>query len=1045
MNGKVRIKDKMRSAYTPAQWLGVQIETIKQERLSDPFALTDWEIREALYRGPGDYKWIDRKWRKFRPGGVWGGEDRTGFFRCEVKVPASYRGKCCVAVLVPGGEGLMRLNGKPLAGLDIKHDTVFIAERMKGGETLRIEIEQNAAQMEIYEYVHKFDTAYLAVLDREIEAAYFDFKCAYEVMNSDRASHEARGFLFSELQSAMSIVDFHAAGRKGFRDSISRARAALRKNIYASGRFREEGRLNMVGHSHIDLVYQWGYREFLRKIGRTHATALNMMREFPEYLFCQSQMKLYEDLKRLYPEIYAGIKRRVKEGRWEVVGGMYVEPDCNLISGESLIRQILHGKEFMKKEFGADSAVCWLPDVFGNSWIMPQILLKSGIRFFITNKIVIWNDTNEFPHNTFWWEGPDGSRVLAHMPATHFGASVDGDVMLTNWDEYKQKVECGEAMYNYGYGDGRGGPNRDDVLSGMRFGRMPGVPHAEFAHAQTCFERAEASIGKPLPVWKDELYLETHRGTYTTQAILKKNNRRAEILYRNVEALSSIAELLGGRYPKKELDEGRKIILKNQFHDILPGSHVTEARDDAVEEYWTVFAAGGSAKKTAVDFILKKIGSGADAPAIAVFNTATWQRTGAVEAEIKAPAGKFRIEDFDGNEVPYQVTGRNRAAARVLISARNVPPMGYKLFRLVSGKPTEFAPPAATETGMENGFFRIRFARDGTIAGIFDKKSRREVLTPGGRGNRFQLFEDVPGRYPAWDIVPMYKNMEFEPAPVSRSYVEEAGPVRAVVVQERGFMKSKIVQRIVIYGDITGIDFQTEIDWRERDKLLKVGFDVDVSAMKAAYDISCGYIERPTHRNTTWDAAKFEVCGHQWADLSEGDYGVSLLNDCKYGHDIEGNLMRLTLLKGSQRPDPTADLGHHSFTYSLYPHAGDWRAAGTPRRAWELNDPLFSMPVSDRRGPLGPEKSFLSIDRDHVAMMALKKAEDGGGYILRLCEIQNRRGTVTVKFFLPVARAAECDLLENEIGKARVAGGALLFKIKPYEIRTFRLHFSREK
>jgi alpha-mannosidase len=282
-------------------------------------------------------------------------------------------------------------------------------------------------------------------------------------------------------------------------------------------------------------------------------------------------------------------------------------------------------------------------------------------------------------------------------------------------------------------------------------------------------------------------------------------------------------------------------------------------------------------------------------------------------------------------------------------------------------------------------------------------------------------------------------------APVSRSYVEEAGPVRAVLVQEREFMKSKIVQRIVIYGDVPRIDFQTKIEWAERDKLLKVGFPVDVSAMKAAYDISCGYIERPTHRNTSWDAAKFEVCGHQWADISEGDYGVSLLNDCKYGHDIEGGMMRLTLLKGSQRPDPTADLGHHSFTYSLYPHAGDWRAAETPRRAWELNDPLSSHPAAIRKGSPGPEKSFLTIDRDHVAMMALKKAEDGDGFILRLCEIENRRGAVSVNFFLPIAKAAECDLLENETGKARLAGGALRFDIKPYEIRTFRLRFGREK
>jgi alpha-mannosidase len=1034
---QVRIKDKMRSAYTPQQWMDVQIEKIKTARFSETLKLEHWNIREVNYHGPGNYEWLDQQWRPYQIGDEWGGENRTAFFRCEAKVPANFDGKYCVLHLKPGGEGLLTLSGKQLAGLDSKHEVVFLSERMKGGEPLQIEIEQYVNEMEIPKIVHQFSVAELAVLDRDIEDAYFDLKCAYDIVMTPQAGNEVRAFLFDELKKAISLIDFEEDGEK-FRASVMKARSYVLDNIYNSGRFKHHGRLNMVGHSHLDFVYQWDYSEFLRKIGRTHATTLNMMREFPDYLFCQSQMKLYEDLKSLYPEIYDGIKERVKEGRWEVIGGMYVEPDCNLISGESFVRQLQFGRECALREFGTTSSVCWLPDVFGIAWFIPQILKRAGFRFLITNKPVIWNDTNEFPHNTFWWEGPDGSRILAHLPATHFGASVDADVMLTNWNEYKQKVECNEAIYNYGYADGRGGPNREDVLSGRRYKNMPGMPQSLFAHGEEAFERIEANVAN-LPVWKDELYLETHRGTYTTQARLKKNNRKAEILYRNAEAMSALASLLGGSYPQEDLHEGWKLILKNQFHDILPGSHVTQAFHDALKDYETVFEKGDKALTSALNYIGNQISS--DSAAVAVFNMQPWERTDVVDAEFKtAPDASFKIVDANGNSVPFQVLSQDEGQARVLIEAYDVPPMGYTVYRLVEGQPDGSTPFIVHDESIENDFFQVRFDGQGAISGIYDQKNDRQVIE---EGNKFQLFEDVPGRYAAWDIVPMYKDREFEVPPVERSEIVENGPVRLVLRQERGLMNSRMVQKIILYRSLRRIDFETEIEWGERDRLLKAGFLVNVNAMRATYDMSYGYIERPTHANTSWDAAKFEVCGHLWADLSEGDYGVSLLNDCKYGYDIFGHRMRLTLLRGPQYPDPTADLGHHSFTYSLYPHRGDWRQAETPRRAWELNDPLMAIPIGRGDGNLKSSGSFLSIVSDHVMISALKMAEKGDGLILRLYEDQNRRGTVNVTFFNPPSRAIECDPYENEIGKADVVSGSLRFDIKPFEVRTFKLYFDK--
>jgi alpha-mannosidase len=1039
---QVRIKDKMRSAYSPQMWLGVLIERIRERQYELSHQINDWEIREAVYLGPGHYEWIDEDWKPFRSGTKWGGENHTAFFRCDLIIPDEFDGKYGMFRLKPGGEGLLRLQGIPFAGLDTKHDTVFLAERLVAGERFHLEIEQTVDEMEIPEVLHVFELSELVALNRETEDSYHDFKCLYDLMSTPQADPEVAAFLFHEIKKALSLIQFAPEG-EDFPSSLRDARQYLADNVYNSGRYKQEGRLNMVGHSHLDFVYQWDYNEYLRKIGRTHSTTLNIMREFPDYLFCQSQLRIYDDLQEYYPEIYDGMKKRIKENRWEVIGGMYVEPDCNLISGESFTRQLLVGNEIAKRAFGTTSSVCWLPDVFGIAWYIPQVLKQTGYKYLITNKPVIWNDTNEFPHNTFWWEGPDGSRILAHLPCTHFGASIDPDILLTNWNEYKQKIVCSEAIYNYGYADGRGGPNREDILTGRRFKNTPGVPASEFVHGQEAFDRMEAKAQK-LPVMKDELYLETHRGTYTTQARLKRNNRKAEILYRNAEALASMATVFGKDYPGKELEEGWKLILKNQFHDILPGSHVNSAYHEAVRDYKMVFQKGDSVFRGTLKFLAGKMkADNTKLASFAVFNMQPWIRNDVAELEVTLPENKaFRMVDQDGEMVPHQIMARKGDTCRLLTEVRNIPPMGHAVYHIMEGNGNHSSGFVVNEKTIENTFFRIRFHEDGTITELFDKTNLRQVFARGAHANKFQLFEDEPGKYAAWDIVQMYKDHEFDVAGVQHSEITEKGPVRLVVEQERQFYKSSIRQKIILYHSLPRIDFETEIDWQERDRLLKVGFPANVNAMKAAYDISYGYIERPTHQNTSWDAARFEVCGHMWADLSEGDYGLSLLNDCKYGHDILGNQMRLTLLKGPQYPDKKADLGKHYFTYSLFPHAGDWRQAQTPRRAWELNDRIMAIPIQNGSGDSCPSDSFLQIDRDHVMLSALKMAEDGNGIIIRLYEDQNRRGRCRVSFFKEPVSAVECNPLEKKTGEAEIVSGALEFDIKPFEIKTFRIFFN---
>jgi alpha-mannosidase len=1033
MNENIRIKDKMRSAYTPQQWLGVQIYKIIERRFTQINQIENWQKKESFYRGLGKYDWMDTEWKDYTPGENWGGDKKTAFFQTEISVPASFNEKYCVLNLKPGGEGVLKVNGVYTAGLDIKHDVVFLTDDAIEGEKYKLEIEVYCNEMEINAVVHRFPVSEICVLDRDIEDVFYDFQCLYDVMETPQSSSEVTAFLLLELRKAIMLIDFYETDLSVFKAGLLEAQKYLYLNVYNSNKFQIEGHLNMIGHSHLDLVYQWDYDEFLRKIGRTHSTVLNMMKEFPDYLFCQSQLKLYEDLKSFYPEIYESMKNRISEGRWEVIGGMYVEPDCNLISGESLIRQLQIGLGITKDEFNKSSTVCWLPDVFGNAWFIPQILKKVGIKYFITNKPVIWNDTNEFPHNTFWWEGPDGSRILTHLPATHFGTNINSDVMLMNWNEYKQKTVCEEAIYNYGYGDGRGGPNRKDVLTSRRYKKCPGMPKSELVHGEDAFKNIAKKVTN-IPVWKDEIYLETHRGTYTTQARLKKNNRRSEILFRKAEAFSALASLDGSVYPSEKLLEGWKLILKNQFHDILPGSHIRKAYNDSIKDYDKIFEIGESVFNSAIkNLVPMKERS----QTIAVFNTLVWERNDCVEFTVDATGIKNPIVvDLNGNEVPSQIIKTEEDEITLIAAVENIPSSGYKVYKVVEGRSEFTSPFTASETSIENKFFKIDFAEDGSISSIFDKYNKKELIIPKGRGNRFQMFEDVPGKYAAWDIVPTYKDKEFLIPAVEETKIIENGSVRLVLSQKRNFYKSRIEQRIVIYRNLPKIDFITDIDWTERDRLLKVGFPVEVNSMRAAYDISYGYIERPTHENTSWDAAKFEVSAHMWVDLSEGDYGVSLLNDCKYGYDISGNQMRLTLLKGSQFPDPEADLGHHSFTYSFFPHKGDWRTAETPKRAWELNSKLAAFSVSNTGET---EKSYMHIDGDHVMFSALKVTEKGDGLLIRVYEDQNSRGSVTISLDRAILDAVECDLLENEIGKAEVKNGKLVFDIKPYEIKTFKL------
>ncbi|MDD3927455.1 MAG: glycoside hydrolase family 38 C-terminal domain-containing protein, partial [bacterium] len=714
--------------------------------------------------------------------------------------------------------------------------------------------------------------------------------------------------------------------------------------------------------------------------------------------------------------------------------GTWVENDCNLVSGESLVRQCLYGQRFFKEEFGVDVRVGWLPDVFGYSWAMPQIYRKSGLEYFMTSKIS-WNDTNRFPYNTFWWQGIDGTRIFTQLIHGTYNALVKPAEMQQLWEDYNSKLECPDFISSYGHGDGGGGPTREMLEYLPRLSDIPGLPKACTGRVHDYFDRI-AEETENLPVWNGELYFERHRGTYTSQARNKRFNRKSELLYREAEMYCSIASLHGKSYPDEELRRGWQTILLNQFHDIIPGSSINEVYKDSRVQYESVMECGERLHREAQESIAAGINTQGEGTPVLVFNSLSWERSGMVSIEVGS-AGSLKVIGSDGAEVPSQLS-----EGKLLFLAEHLPSCGYAVYRLVEGSRLAEESPFMVQDGkVVTPYYEMEFLSDGTIARLYDRLRKREMLPEGTRANHLQVFEDKPTICEAWDIELQYQEKSWEFKPVSPVQVREKGLLRLVLQQELNYNKSSLVQDMILYAHSPRIDFVNKVDWQERKILLKVAFPVEIHASRATYEIAFGAIERPTHWNNGWDKARFEVSGHRWADLSEADYGVSLLNDGKYGWDIKDNIMRLSLLRSSESPDPEADRGEHLFTYSLLPHTGDWRN-GTLQAAHELNSPAVALVTNFHDGRLDGRHSFMGIDRCGTLIDTVKQAEDGNGIIIRVYEAYGTRGPAVLVLDRDIVEACECDLLEHRIGETDYRGKEISFHINPFEIRTFKVRVS---
>jgi len=1013
----------------------------------------------------------DSAWPVIQPNTYWG-KWRTDFvMRGQFQVPADWASNIPVALYLPLGdagdfshpETLAYVDGSPYATCDRHHQEIILPKVWRDGHPHTLALhgwtgmggwDEGRPGTQLF----MRDCA-LVQIDQPTRDFIATVRVALGIAAQLDENQPAKGRLLTALDEAFKILDTREPFAAGFYTSVTPAHAALKAGIAEAGPPLEAD-IVATGHAHIDVAWLWTLGQTRRKAGRTFHTVLRLMEQFPDYHFTQSQPQLYDYVRQDYPDLLPAIKERVSEGRWEPIGGMWVEADCNVSGSESLARQFLLGRSFFREHFGshAESPVLWLPDVFGYAWNLPQLIKQAGLEYFFTIKIG-WSQYNRLPYDSFWWQGLDGTRVLTHFSTTKeigsayastYNALVTPAEVIGTWTNFKQKELPQKLLMSFGYGDGGGGPTRQMLENIREMTAFPATPRMSQGSVKDFFQSMEKSVGDRLPVWNGELYLEYHRGTYTTQSRNKRANRQSEFLLHDAEFLAALAGLLSSdyTYPRNAFHHAWELICLNQFHDIIPGSSINAVYIESQQQYAEIKASVTSLRQASLNAIAEHVDGD-----VLLINPTTFARHALAFWPRQLSAGQT-LQGINGRPILTQPT-----VDGTWISAGEVAPYGVAGLTINKGEAPSQSPtlplPAGERAGvrgeqgltvtptlLENKQLRVELNTAGDITRIYDKANQREVLPPGAIANQFQAFEDRPLNFDAWDIDIFYDDKMWTSEPALSVNVVESGPLRATLEIKRRILNSTYTQRISLAYNSARLDFETNIMWQERHILLKVAFPVEVFSPVATYEIQWGNVQRPTHRNTSWDWARFETCAHKWVDLSEGNYGVSLLNDCKYGHDIQGNLIRLSLLRSPTSPDPEADQGEQRFTYSLFPHAGQWDER-TVAEAYALNDPLIVFEPTEKRQAKKPASalasSLISSNSPNIIIETIKQAEDGQGLIVRFYESQRQRGEVTLTTSFAVKKAWIANLLEENQTELKPEGNQVSLFVTPYQIVTLRL------
>ena len=968
----------VRRSMRPEEWTDLRFGWLKRHIYSEKWEIKNILIRDARQTQEMKFEYYSDSYRPLEKGNMYFTPDGTAFIKADVEIPAHLKGKELWFALKTAAEICVKVNGTYIGGVDPNRERMLLSPYINENDVLHFEMmgynrskpddERNPESLSVRGCRQIFEGAYLAVVNHEVQNLVWDFEILLDIAKSELFNEDYRAFLNRELNNAMNLIDFEGETLTG----VSEAKKYVDEVIYANDTYKGSGTVSLVAHSHLDVAYYWRKIHAVQKNLRTVLIQLRLMDRYPDFKYTHTQPYVYETLEKYYPEVFEELKEKVARGQFEPVGAMYVEPDCNVPSAESLIRQCLYGQLTYKRMFGKTVNNAWLPDVFGNSWILPQILKKSGVEYFVSNKMSTWNDTNRFPHNNFRWKGIDGSEVLACVPPTHFITWNMPSQIQENWEAYIDKDKGGSTLNMFGYGDGGSGCTEEMIELMHRFNKLSVMPKCEHTGGSEFLEK-NLKNNNNLELWDGELYLEMHRGTFTTKSDLKKINRRLEFKLRNAEILC----LIRGENRQTEITELYKKFLVNQFHDILPGSHIHPVYEDAMKEYNEI--------EKDVDEIIGNKGK--------LFNTLNFTRNSLTF-----------VENKKGTSTRYGKKGNWVIPALPAMKSGTVRSVKHSADWLV---------PIDSENSYETPFYYISFNADGSIKSLIEKRDGRQWVD--GDFNKLKIYADHPGNYDAWDILPDYKDKELETEVLEALKLKEldgeCAAFEAILKIENATWKMTV--RLFRRG--RGIEVENNVNWVNiKHRLAKAEFSCNVLSRKGLCDTSAGYIERETHRNTTWQQARFECCHHKWCDLSEAGGGIAIINDGKYGVGYDENKMSLSLLRATIRPDVTSDMGDHSFCYMIYPHEGNAVTAKVNNLALEYNTPLVRCAGEWKLPTFEP-----------LYLQSAKTAEDGSMTVIRLSEQDGKRGFIKLD-----SKVKLLNMLEEEIGEADT------IEYKPFEIIT---------
>ncbi len=977
-------------------------------------------------------------WKPVEEGYRFGPAYKVFWFRVKGTIPTSWKGKEVAMIAELGGERTVWKDDAPERGIDGPHALYRLADEAEGGEPIELYIQVYTGNPSVrligdtpprHDLTETFNKVEIVQVDTALTQLHYDVLFANDLLKCFPENDPAYATIHRGLNNMCNALDIDrpesiGAARKAIKEALGSLNNEIKHEIVA------------VGHAHLDTAWLWPLEITHLKMAHTTANQLYLTERYPEYVFVHSQASQYEWLEQEYPSLFAKVQAAVRAGQWEPVGSMWVEADCNLSGGEALVRQFLYGRRYFQAKFGFTTDDMWLPDVFGYAAALPQILNKFGIKYFITQKIS-WNQTNKFPHNTFFWQGIDGSKIWSHFPPadTYVGSCMPKEI-IESVRKHKDQGRSDMSLYIFGHGDGGGGPTEEHLELLKRAKTAPGLPEIETDRFAVDLFREAKAKSKDLMTWSGELYLEMHRGTFTSQANNKKFNRQSEFLLRDAEFLACFVDAYPKTYPAAKIEELWKLVLLNQFHDIIPGSSVREVYEDSDRDYAKVLNEGSELVSQSLTAIAAKLDTENMEHPVALFANTTLVTQGEIPWTSENIPSALRCAE---NTYPVQLV--EEFGERKLIFETPSEAIGaVAVGDLCNSTSTSHSRLKIRDRKIENAEWRVRFDGNGNITSISSlDDGGTEFIEQGKLANYFEIFEDRPNFWGAWDIDPWAYETARPLLKAESVQIVERGPVRvALEIVRKISEKSWIKQRISL-GPTPGIRFDTEIEWRESHKLLKVAFPLNLNAVRATYEIQYGHVERPTHSNTSWDAAKFEVPAQKWVDVSEGDMGVALLNDSKYGFDCNGSTLRMSLLRAPKAPDPECDMGRHRFSYVLLPHFDQIVHSDINAAAYALNAPLRTANLEATPGQAGALPKFVHVETRNLIVDTVKKAEDSDLIVVRLYECHNTRGVTSLSCILGAKRAWLTNLNEEIEQELEVNDGQIEVRYKPFEILTIAI------